>query len=57
MSWKTRSNSDRQEEGNEQDGCGNAGDVTDERHRKEQGRAAGTKGRRHSQEKRKGQWQ
>lgn len=35
MSWKTRSNSDRQEEGNEQDGCGNAGDVTDERHRKE----------------------
>lgn len=29
MSWKTRSNSDRQEKGNGQDGCGNAGDVTE----------------------------
>lgn len=47
-----------QEKGNGQDGCGNAGDVTDEKHRKERGNTAGSKDRRHSrQEKRKGQWQ
>lgn len=43
MSWKTTSNSDRQEKGNGQHGCGNAGDVTYERHRKERGRTAGGK--------------
>lgn len=46
MSWKTRSNSDRQEKCNGQDGCRNAGDVTDERHRKERGSTAGSKERR-----------
>lgn len=45
MSWKTRSNSDKQEKGNGQDGCGNAGDVT-ERHRKERDSTAGIKERR-----------
>lgn len=53
MSWKTQSNSNRQEEGNGQDGCGNTGDVTDEKHRKEQGRAAGTKERRQSGNKKR----
>lgn len=57
MSWKTRSNSDRQEKGNWQDGCGNAGDVTDKGTEKKGIVQQESRREDSSQAKRKGQWQ
>lgn len=55
MSWMTRSNSDRQEKGNGQDRCANAGQMRGTERKgvvQQEARREDS-----SQEKRKGQWQ